>query len=77
VFEGYRRIRPHYHKATSFANRYQEIIAGEYTGMKLKDKIGIFPIMRAGNGMVSAFLEMLPTATVHHLGLFREKVMEI
>jgi uracil phosphoribosyltransferase len=45
--------------------------------MKLKDKIGLFPIMRAGNGMVSAFLDMLPTATVHHLGLFREKVVYV
>ena len=25
---------------------------GPYVGMKLKDSIGIFPIMRAGNGMV-------------------------
>lgn len=47
---------------------------GSYTGMELKDKIGIFPILRAGNGMVNAFVDLIPTARVHHLGLFREKV---
>ena len=44
-----------------------------YMGMQLKDQIGCFPIMRAGNGMVPSFLNMIPNATVHHLGLFREK----
>jgi uracil phosphoribosyltransferase len=29
---------------------------GEYTGIKLKDTMGLFPIMRAGNGMVDGIL---------------------
>ncbi|KAJ3311262.1 hypothetical protein HDV04_004171 [Boothiomyces sp. JEL0838] len=46
---------------------------GPYTGIKLKDEIGVFPIMRAGQGMIDSFLTLLPGATVHHLGLFRDK----
>jgi uracil phosphoribosyltransferase len=29
--------------------------------------------MRAGTGMVDSMLEILPTARVYHLGLYREK----
>ncbi|KAJ3346426.1 hypothetical protein HDU91_007045 [Kappamyces sp. JEL0680] len=47
---------------------------GPFVGMKLKDSIGIFPILRAGHGMVEAFTNLLPTARIHHLGLFREKL---
>lgn len=46
---------------------------GPFQGVKLKDTIGIFPILRAGTGMVDAMLSILPTARVHHLGLYREK----
>ncbi|TPX47458.1 uracil phosphoribosyltransferase [Synchytrium endobioticum] len=46
---------------------------GRFQGVKLADKIAIFPILRAGLGMVHGFLTMLPAARVHHLGLYREK----
>ncbi|KAJ3195390.1 Kynurenine--oxoglutarate transaminase 3 [Irineochytrium annulatum] len=46
---------------------------GTYKGLKIKDKVGLFPIMRAGLGMVDPFLHLLPAARVHHLGLYREK----
>ncbi|KAJ3316642.1 hypothetical protein HDU76_001645 [Blyttiomyces sp. JEL0837] len=46
---------------------------GTFQGVKLKDKIALFPIMRAGLGLVDAFLSLLPAARVHHLGLYREK----
>jgi uracil phosphoribosyltransferase len=46
---------------------------GSTQGLKLKDKVGLFPIMRAGNGMVHSMLTVLPMARVHHLGLYREK----
>ncbi|KAI9358595.1 uracil phosphoribosyltransferase-domain-containing protein [Zopfochytrium polystomum] len=46
---------------------------GQFQGVKLKDKVAIFPIMRAGLGLVDAFLSLLPAARVHHLGLYREK----
>ena len=36
-------------------------------------KITIVPILRAGLGMVDAMLELMPTAEVWHLGLFRDE----
>ena len=40
---------------------------------ELADRIGLVPILRAGLGMVDAMLELLPTAQVWHLGLFRDE----
>jgi uracil phosphoribosyltransferase len=36
-------------------------------------RIGLVPILRAGLGMVDAMLELMPTAQVWHLGLFRDE----
>jgi uracil phosphoribosyltransferase len=46
----------------------EEIAADE-----LDDRIGLVPILRAGLGMVDAMLELMPTAQVWHLGLFRDE----
>lgn len=35
-------------------------------------RIGLAPILRAGLGMVEAALELLPTADVRHLGIYRD-----
>jgi uracil phosphoribosyltransferase len=40
---------------------------------ELSDRIGLVPILRAGLGMVDAMLELMPTAEVWHLGLFRDE----
>jgi uracil phosphoribosyltransferase len=40
---------------------------------ELGDRIGLVPILRAGLGMVDAMLELMPTAQVWHLGLFRDE----
>jgi uracil phosphoribosyltransferase len=40
---------------------------------ELDDRIGLIPILRAGLGMVDAMLELMPTAQVWHLGLFRDE----
>ena len=45
----------------------------ETEGARLADRIGLIPILRAGLGMVEAFLELMPTAEVWHLGLFRDE----
>ena len=45
----------------------------EIDGQKLADRIGLIPILRAGLGMVDAMLELMPTAQVWHLGLFRDE----
>ena len=45
----------------------------EIEGHELGDRIGLVPILRAGLGMVDAMLELMPTAEVWHLGLFRDE----
>ncbi len=46
---------------------------GTATGQRLRTKIGLIPILRAGLGMVEGILEMIPTAEVWHLGLYRDE----
>ena len=43
------------------------------TGVELKEKIGLVPILRAGLGMVEGFWELMPTAEVWHIGLYRDE----
>jgi len=45
----------------------------EMEAAELSDRIGLVPILRAGLGMVDAMLELMPTAQVWHLGLFRDE----
>ncbi len=45
----------------------------EMEAAELGDRIGLVPILRAGLGMVDAMLELMPTAEVWHLGLFRDE----
>lgn len=42
-------------------------------GYALKEKIGLVPILRAGLGMVEGIWEMMPTAEVWHIGLYRDE----
>jgi len=42
-------------------------------GAELKEKIGLVPILRAGLGMVDGIWELMPTAEVWHIGLFRDE----
>jgi len=44
----------------------------ETVGHQLTDKIGLVPILRAGLGMVEGVWEMMPTAEVWHIGLYRD-----
>src|SRR5256885_13095648 len=46
---------------------------GTATGQQLRTKIGLVPILRAGLGMVEGVLEMIPTAEVWHIGLYRDE----
>jgi uracil phosphoribosyltransferase len=45
---------------------------GECEGRRVSDRIGLFPILRAGLGMAEAILQMIPEAHVWHLGLYRD-----
>jgi len=42
-------------------------------GYKLKEPIGLIPILRSGLGMVEGIWEMIPSAEVWHIGLFRDE----
>ncbi len=43
------------------------------TGVQLKEKIGLVPILRAGLGMVEGVWELLPSSEVWHIGLYRDE----
>lgn len=43
------------------------------TGAELNEKIGLVPILRAGLGMVEGVWELMPTAEVWHIGLYRDE----
>ena len=44
----------------------------ECTGHEIAESLGLVPILRAGLGMEEAILEMVPSAQVWHLGLYRD-----
>ncbi|KZW03999.1 PRTase-like protein [Exidia glandulosa HHB12029] len=46
----------------------------QFTGVTVQPRVGLVPILRAGAGMTDALLSLHPEASVHHLGLFREKI---
>ncbi len=46
-------------------------------GYKLQNKITLVPILRAGLGMVDGMKALIPTASIGHIGLYRnEKTLE-
>ena len=42
-------------------------------GYNLQDTIGLVPILRSGLGMVEGIWELIPTAEVWHIGLYRDE----
>jgi uracil phosphoribosyltransferase len=45
----------------------------ETTCSELSDKIGLVPILRAGLGLVEGVWELMPSAEVWHIGLYRDE----
>jgi uracil phosphoribosyltransferase len=43
------------------------------TARELQEKIGLIPILRAGLGMVEGIWELMPSAEVWHIGLYRDE----
>lgn len=43
------------------------------TADEISDRVGIFPILRAGLSMTDPILELLPAAAVFHLGMYRKE----
>jgi uracil phosphoribosyltransferase len=44
-----------------------------FSGVDLKEKIGLVPILRAGLGMVEGIWELMPSSEVWHIGLYRDE----
>ncbi len=42
-------------------------------GAELRENVGLIPILRAGLGMVEGVWELLPSAEVWHIGLYRDE----
>ncbi|TME31484.1 MAG: uracil phosphoribosyltransferase, partial [Chloroflexi bacterium] len=42
-------------------------------GVRVEPKVGLIPVLRAGLGMVEAVLELMPSAEVWHIGLYRDE----
>ena len=64
------------YEATSdlaLADRPVETPMGQANGFELKERIGLIPILRAGLGMVDGFWELMPSAEVWHIGLYRDE----
>jgi len=53
--------------------RQVETPLASMAGAELQEKIGLIPILRAGLGMVEGFWELMPTAEVWHIGLYRDE----
>jgi uracil phosphoribosyltransferase len=43
------------------------------SGVELVEKIGLVPILRAGLGMVEGIWELMPSAEVWHIGIYRDE----
>ncbi len=46
---------------------------GMASGVELQENIGLVPILRAGLGMVEGVWELMPSAEVWHIGLYRDE----
>lgn len=44
-----------------------------YTGQELAKKVVVVPILRAGLGMVTGIMDLIPTAQVAHIGMYRDE----
>ena len=55
------------------APRQVETPLAPFEGQELKANIGLVPILRAGLGMVEGIWELMPSAEVWHIGLYRDE----
>ena len=46
---------------------------GQAEGQRLRERVGLVPILRAGLGMVEGIWNMMPNAEVWHIGLLRDE----
>jgi len=64
-----------YEATTDLATTSRELETplAKITGQELQEKIGLVPILRAGLGLVEGFWELMPSAEVWHIGLYRDE----
>lgn len=64
-----------YEATADLATRTVEITTpmAKTRGEDLREKIGLVPILRAGLGMVEGVWELMPSAKVWHIGLYRDE----
>ncbi len=55
------------------APRQVETPLAKMQGNELKEPVGLVPILRAGLGMVEGIWELMPSAEVWHIGLYRDE----
>ncbi len=55
------------------APRQVETPLASTVGAELKEPIGLVPILRSGLGMVEGVWELMPSAEVWHIGLYRDE----
>ncbi|MEM9354200.1 MAG: uracil phosphoribosyltransferase [Planctomycetota bacterium] len=60
-------------KDLALANTTVETPLTQTEGKTLSGRVGLVPILRAGLGMVDPVLDLVPTAEVWHLGLYRDE----
>lgn len=65
---GYEATRP-----LAVKDKTVETPLAKHVGKTLSQRIALVPILRAGLGMIEPMLELLPMATVHHIGMYRQK----
>jgi len=42
-------------------------------GVRVSEKVNLYPILRAGEGMVQGFTTMLPSIRIGHIGMYRDE----
>lgn len=47
-----------------------DMTQADCTGFKIKDRVALIPILRSGLGMADGMMELLPKASVHHIGMY-------
>jgi uracil phosphoribosyltransferase len=69
------------YEATSHISSREQVVTTpmnqEFIGTEICDNIAIIPILRAGLIMGDGVLDLIPTAVVHHIGMFRSKVSNL
>ncbi len=50
-----------------------ETPVAQTTGYKISEKVNLYPILRAGQGMVDGFTTTIPSARVGHIGMYRDE----